>query len=232
MEVIPIKTEYFNEGESLLDFISKYVPSLEDGDVLVITSKIIAISQGRTHDKIEDKERIMIEESTDTIKTAWGTTMTLHEGRWCAGAGIDESNAAGKLVLFPNNLDEETSSIRKILQDKYRITNLGVVVTDGRSTPLRPGVTSTAVASSGIKLLRSYIGKGDLCGHTMHYSRMNVADSIAAAAGLVMGEGAEGVPLVILRGAPVEFTEEATPKSELYIEPKDDLYKEVYKKYS
>ena len=59
MEVIPIKTEYFNEGESLINFIYKYVPSLKDGDVLVITSKIIALAQGRTHDNIEDKERII-----------------------------------------------------------------------------------------------------------------------------------------------------------------------------
>ena len=120
MEIIPIKTEYFNEGESLLDFIYKYIPSLQDSDVLVITSKIIALAERRTHDDIEDKEKIMVEESTATIKTAWGTIMTLHEGRWCAGAGIDESNAAGKLVLFPTNLDEETSSIRKELRTKYK----------------------------------------------------------------------------------------------------------------
>lgn len=232
MQVIAIKTEFFNEGDSLLDFIFKNIPSLMDGDVLVITSKIIALAEGRTHDNVHDKERLMVEESEATVKTEWGTVMTLHEGRWCAGAGIDESNASGKLVLFPTNLDEQTASIRQKLQAKYKISNLGIVVTDGRSTPLRPGVTSTTVASAGIKTLRSYIGKPDLCGHIMQYSRMNVVDSLSAAAGLVMGEGDEGVPLVIVRGAPVEFTDQPTPKSGLYIQPKDDLYKDVFKKFS
>lgn len=98
MQVLPIKTKIFEINDLLLEFIKAHVPELQEGDVLVITSKIIALSEGRVG-KIEDREKILRAESELIIETPWAY-LTLTTRGWEINAGIDESNADNQLFYY------------------------------------------------------------------------------------------------------------------------------------
>lgn len=228
MKLIPIKTRIFLEKESLTDFIFKHIPKLENGDIIVVTSKIVALAQGRVSTDLTSKETLIKQDSTATIKTPW-CTMGLINGRWSANAGVDHSNSHDKLIRFPLEVDQVALKIQQALIANYGLQKCAVVITDSRTTPLRSGVTVSAVASAGLEILRSYVGQPDLTGIPMKFTKLNVVDSLAAAAGLLMGEGSEQIPLLVVQNAPVEFTHNADPVSSLNIEPHDDLYYEIFR---
>src|SRR3989338_1491448 len=129
MQVKAIKTRIFQENEDLISFILKYVKKLPEKSILVITSKIVALSEGRTAPYKNKKQKIDLikKESDFAVKTkvVW---MTIKEGQVLASAGIDESNANGKMILLPKNSFNTAGNIRKILKKKYRIKNLGVLI--------------------------------------------------------------------------------------------------------
>lgn len=228
MQILPIKTRLFRENESLSDFIFEHVGNIGDGHVLVVTSKIMALSQGRTSNKVGNKKKLAESEAEKVVNGKYGT-LTLIDGRWCVNAGIDESNASNKLILLPKNVETETVNLYQLLKNHFKINNFGLIITDSRSLPLREGVLSSTYASTGIKQLRSYIGQKDLSGREIKRTQLNVVDALAAAAGLEMGEGDERVPLAIIKGAPIEFTSENTPSIDLCIPPEDDIYADIYR---
>lgn len=102
------------------------------------------------------------------------------------------------------------------------------MISDSHIAPLRAGVTAHALGYAGIKGIRDYRGTKDLFGRTMRLSRTNVADSLATAAALCMGEGAEAQPLAVITDAPVEFVEK-TNKTETHMDQKSDLFAAVLK---
>lgn len=228
MKVTAIKTRIFRENEDLTEFILKYIKKLREESVLVITSKIVALSEGRTVeiDKTLSREEMRVKiiksESELMIRTKH-TWLTIKDGIVMASAGIDESNADDKMVLLPKNSFKYAAVIRKILQKKFKIKNLGILITDSRLLPLRAGVVGVALGYSGFKGIRDYRGKGDIFGRIMEFSRTDVADSLATSAVLCMGEGKEQQPLAVITNPPVKFTEKVS-KKELYINPKEDLY--------
>ncbi len=229
MIVTPLKTRIFREGEDLLTFILHYVPKLKKGSILVITSKIVALAEKRTAaiPTKRSKEELIRTESEWAIKTehVW---LTLKNGTIMANAGIDSSNADGKLILLPRNSFQTANKIRSILQKRYRIKDLGVLITDSRILPLRAGVVGVALGYAGFEGLRDYRKTKDIFGRPFAYSRTDVADSLATAAVLTMGEGKEQQPLCVIEDAPVQFTEKVK-RNELKIDPKDDLYRPFFK---
>jgi len=229
MQVLPIKTKLFKEGEDIVNFIISHVEKLEERSVLVITSKIVALSEKRTAEfpNLKAKEKIIKEES-DWAKNTKYTWLTYKDGMFMAAAGIDESNAEGKLILLPKDSFDSASKIRRALLKHYGIKNLGVVITDSRTLPLRRGVLGIALGYAGIKGLRDYRKTPDLFGRSFEYSMTNVADGIAAAAVLVMGEGKESTPILLVEDATVEFTEKMD-KKELRIPFEDDMYRPLFK---
>src|SRR5262249_14849593 len=144
-------------------------------------------------------------------------------------AGVDESNAAGKLVLLPKDSFKAATKIRKTLQKKYGVKNLGVLITDSRLFPLRAGIVGVALGYAGFKGVKDYRGAKDIFGRILKYSRVDVADSLATAAVLEMGEGAEQQPLAVIEGAGVEFAERVNRK-ELEMDPREDVYAPLFKK--
>ncbi len=224
MQVKAIKTAVFRENEDLIRFILRYVKKLPEKSILVVTSKIIALSEGRTVELKDEKQkaRIIKKESEFAIKTkrAW---LTIKDGAVMASAGVDESNAAGKLILLPRNSFVSAEMIRNELMKKFKVQKLGVLVTDSRTFPLRAGIVGMALGYAGFKGIRDYRGTGDIFGRKLKMSRTNVADSLAAAAVLCMGEGKERQPLAILEDAPAVFSQTINPK-EILINPKIDLY--------
>jgi F420-0:gamma-glutamyl ligase len=229
MKIIAIKTKVFLENEDLLSFIFKYVKKLSENSIFVVTSKILALSEGRVEEFKSEAEKIKLikQESSFALKTKY-TWLTIKDGMVMASAGIDESNAKGKLILLPKNSFKSAEFIRGELKKKFKIKNLGVLITDSRIFPLRAGVVGVALGYAGFKGVRNYIGKKDIFGRILTMSRTDVADSLATSVVLCMGEGAEQQPLALITNAPVEFSEKVN-KKELKINPKEDLYLPLFR---
>jgi len=228
MQVTPIKTRIFKENENLIEFILNYLKKIPkknlEHSVLVITSKIVALAEGRTveYKNQLQKTKLIKQESDFAIKTklVW---LTIKDGMILANAGIDESNTKGKLVLLPKDSFQSADLIRKKLKKIFKVKKLGVLITDSRIFPLRAGVVGVALGYAGFQGLKNYIGKKDIFDRVLKMSKTDIADSLATSAVLCMGEGKERQPLALISDAPVEFVEKIN-KKELIINPKDDLY--------
>src|SRR3989344_2298692 len=224
MIIKPIKTRVFKERENLLDFLEFYVKKPKEKSIIVITSKIVALSEGRTAiaENITTKEKLIKSESEIAIPTkhVW---LTIKDGMAMAAAGIDESNANGKLILLPRDSFKSAREIRSFLLGKYKLHHFCVLITDSRTLPFRSGVTGVALGYAGFKAIRDYIGEPDIFGRKFKYSRSNYADGLASAAVCVMGEGAEQRPLAVITNSPVEFCK-CIKRDELRINLEDDMY--------
>lgn len=229
MQVKPIKTRIFRRRENLAQFIYAHIPKLPEESVLVVTSKIVALAEGRTV-PIENemtRENAIKSESELAIRTAY-TWLTLRDGLLMASAGVDESNAEGNtIILLPKDSYRAAAKLRKELMQHYKVKRLGVVIPDSRVLPLRQGAVGVAMGYAGIKGIRDYRGLPDLFGRTFKVSRSNIPDMLSSAAVLVMGEGTERCPLALITGAPVEFTERVS-KKEVSIPPEHDMYRPFF----
>ena len=224
MEIQAIRTRVFKEGEDLVAFITAHIPKLKDGSILVVTSKIVALAEGCVAE-VKDKDRIIKSESTRATKTKY-VWLTEKDGMILANAGVDESNAGGKLILLPRDSFKTAEALRRQLSQLYKV-KFGVIVTDSRIMPLRAGVVGIALGYAGFRGLRDYRGKKDISGRKLKFSQTDVADSLATAAVLEMGEGSEQQPLAVITDAPVEWTNRVN-KKELLIPLKDDMYAPLF----
>lgn len=224
MQTLAVKTRLFREGESLAAFVKEHIPVLPEGAVLIVTSKIVALAERRTAllGDEKSKEKIIRAESTFALKTPW-VWLTLKDGMVMANAGIDESNADGKLILLPKDSYKAAKALRSKLMKAYEIANLGIVITDSRVLPLRAGIVGIALGYAGIKGLKDYRKEKDLYGRGFKFEQVSIADGLAAAGVLCMGEGDECQPLAIIEGAPVEFSDRVK-KDELTVAFEDDIY--------
>lgn len=229
MIITPIKTRVFLESENLEEFITEYVPDLEENSIIVVTSKIVALAEGRTHpdDSEEAKERLARAESEWIMKTKY-VLLTLTDGMLVASAGIDRSNANGKLILLPKNSFLTAKTLRTSLQKRYSIKNVGVLIIDSRLLPLRAGALAYAIGYAGFKGIRDNRGKPDIFGRELVYSQTDVADGLASASVICMGEGAEQIPLAVITDPPVEWTDNPANPRELCIPPEEDVYRPFF----
>jgi dihydrofolate synthase / folylpolyglutamate synthase len=126
----------------LLEFILAHIPTLEDGDILVVTSKIIALAESRTFIAHTEDEKIQYirQESTWYQRTKY-VHLTMNHGMPMANAGIDESNGDGKCILLPRDSYETAYTLWDQLRKKYTLKNLGIIITDSRTIPFRNGTT-------------------------------------------------------------------------------------------
>lgn len=230
MVIQPIKTRVFQEGEDLLSFVVNYIKKLREKSVIVVTSKIVALAEKRTAVAGNDraKEKLIRRESEVAIPTKY-VWLTVKDGMVMASAGIDESNANNKLILLPKDSFKTARLLRNTLRRKYGVRHLGVLITDSRTVPLRAGVTGVAVGYAGFRGVKDYRGTPDIFGRKFKFSRTNMADGLAAAATLTMGEGSERQPLAIIGGAPVVFCDKIHRK-ELHIDLKEDMYRPLFSK--
>lgn len=226
----PIKTRIFIEGENLLNFINHYTKNIPEKSILVITSKIVALSEERTAVAKDEKTKIKLirAESQAAIRTKY-VWLTIKDNLVMPSAGIDESNANGKLIMLPKDSFAVAKFIRSKLKQKHKLKNLGILITDSHTMPLRAGVIALALGYAGFRGIKSYIGKPDIFGRKFHFSNVNVADSLATSAALTMGEGNEQQPLALIQKAPVIFCKK-TNKTELYIDLQEDMYMPLFSK--
>lgn len=232
MNTKPIHTSVFKEGDNLTKFIQKHIPKLQEKSVLVTTSKIVALAEKRTVEIKDEKtkEACIRAESEYAEKTKY-TWLTIKDGVVMACAGIDESNADGKLILLPKDSFLTARRLRNELKKIYNLKDLGIIITDSRTLPLRAGVTGVSLGYAGIKGIKDYRGKPDIFGRKFTMSRVDVADSLAAAAVFVMGEGNEQCPLALITNSGVEFAE-TVRRNELHISIEDDMYSPLFRHLS
>ncbi len=222
MKVIAYKTKKIVPGDNLYKILDQYLAKeISDKSVVAVTSKIIAICESRVEKiKSEEQKDILAKKEAEAYLpreyNQYGFMITINRGILVASAGIDASNGNGYYVLWPKNPQESANKIRNYLLKKYRLKNLGVIITDSKLSPLRWGVTGVAIAYSGFKALKSYIDTPDIFGRLMRAEKSNIADSLAAAAVIEMGEGNEQKPLAIIKDAGfINFQKQNPTKKEL-----------------
>jgi F420-0:gamma-glutamyl ligase len=230
MKVKAIRTAVFPPLGDLLLFIGKYLPKISEGSIVVVTSKIVALSEGRLVDKIDDKTKMkIIKQESDIMIYGSIACLTVKDGIAMVNAGVDESNGNGKIILLPKDSYKAATKIRNFLKIKYKLNNVGVIITDSRTWPLRAGITGAALGYAGFEGLKKYYDQLDIFGRPFKYSRVNVADSLATAAVFCMGEGDEQQPLAVITGALVKYVDRID-RNELKIDIKEDIYGPLFRK--
>jgi dihydrofolate synthase / folylpolyglutamate synthase len=204
MKVKAIKTKKIIKGDDLFEILSSSLPKkLEENTVIAISSKIVAICEGRVVEKSSETQRdeLAMKESELYLPRSanqYGYMITINRGILLGSAGIDQSNGNGSLVMWPKDPQKSANKIREFLVKKYKVSNIGVIIVDSKSTPLRWGTTGIALSHSGFKALKSYIGTPDIFGRIMQHETASIVDGIAAAANLEMGEGNEQKPIAVI----------------------------------
>lgn len=229
-QLLPVKTRLVGEQDNLVDVLIESLKAsgrtLEDKDILVVASKIVSLTERRTR-KVSDimvsskasglgaklgvapaLMQLILDESDSVYVGSPGFVLTVRKGFPCVNACIDAANAPeGSLILPPANADESAHHMMEDIRIKTG-KRVAVVVADSGLLPGRRGTIGVALGFAGLNPSKSYVGKKDLYGRALRVTFQSVVDDIASAAKLLMGEADERIPFVVVRGAPVEFTDE------------------------
>ena len=195
----------------------------QDGDVLVVTQKVISKAEGRSV-PAEDKAAAIAGESARVLRRTQGgmTISETHHGFVCANAGVDASNVEeGWIVLLPVDPDGSARRIRARIKHLTE-RDIGVVISDTFGRAWRLGQTDVAIGVAGIEPFVDYRGTTDTQGRELFATRIAIADELAGAAEMVMGK-ADRICAAIVRGAPV--TRGRGSATELLRSPTDDLFR-------
>ena len=214
-----------HEGEDLSRVISaalrKNDIDLASGDILVIAQKIVSKAEGRrarlsdfqpsaeAHRLAEivkkDPRHVeaILSESREVIRATEGVLIVAHRlGLVMANAGIDQSNVGenpDEILMLPPDPDATCARLKAELDARHNVS-VGIIVNDSFGRAWRSGVVGVAIGAAGIPTLQSLVGLPDLHGRALRVTEVALADELAAAASLVMGQSAEGIPVVHVRG--------------------------------
>jgi coenzyme F420-0:L-glutamate ligase / coenzyme F420-1:gamma-L-glutamate ligase len=211
-------------GADLAALIAQAAADLRDGDILVVTSKIVSKAEGRV--LAAPREKAIEAETARVVARRGATTIAqTRHGLVLAAAGVDESNTApGTVVLLPEDPDESARRLRTALRGRTG-QRLGVIVTDTMGRPWRAGQTDSAIGAAGITPVRDYRGEADSFGNILEVTVAAVADEIAAAADLVKGKSLR-VPVAVVRGLAALVTEQDGPGAQALIRPaEEDMFR-------
>ena len=199
-------------------------PGLLDGDILVVTSKVVSKAEGRVT-AMSREDAIAAETVRVVARRGPMTISQTRHGLVMAAAGVDESNTApGTVVLLPEDPDESARRLRKALRGRPGV-NVGVVVTDTFGRPWRAGQTDTAIGAAGVVPVRDHRGEADAWGNTLDVTMAAVADEIAAAGDLVKGKALQ-LPVALVRGLSALVTEEDGPGARVLVRPSsEDMFR-------
>jgi coenzyme F420-0:L-glutamate ligase / coenzyme F420-1:gamma-L-glutamate ligase len=205
------------------------VPVLLDGDVVVVTQKVVSKAEGRIvpldPGDPAAKVRLVEQESVRVLRRRGELliTETAH-GFICANAGVDLSNVAdGTAALLPVDSDRSARRLRAGLRRALAV-DVGVIVSDTFGRPWRQGVTDVAIGCAGVAAVVDLRGTVDALGRPLVATEVCVADEIAAAAELVMGKD-RGVPAAVVRGVPAEWRRDGSVAGEVIRRAADDLFR-------
>ena len=240
------------QGDDLAEFVvnalEKNNIALEENDILVFAQKIISKAEGRAVNLVTvrpseralelaqqtEKDPRLVElilcESNEVLRTRIGTIIVEHKlGFVCANAGIDHSNVAGAgdsteewVLLLPKEPDRSAEKLREAIRSRTG-RRIGVLIIDSHGRAWRTGTVGVAIGIAGLPGLEDLRGKRVLFDFTLRITQVGAADELAAAASLVMGQAAEGTPVVHVRGFPYPLRDGSLKE---LIRPKDeDLFR-------
>lgn len=230
LQMVGIKTPLINPGDNISEIILNSLENqgmqFQDNDILIIAESPLATAEGRLVclDNVkpgdEAKElakkyqldpremELIIQECDEIFGGVPGAALTITKGTLAPNAGIDGSNAPDDhVVLLPENAQKSAARIRREIQERCKC-NIGVIVGDSRTQPLRLGCVGIALGTSGMIPVEDVRGTLDLFGKEMVITRKAVADNLVSAAQLIMGEAGESVPAVLVRGASIQVVDD------------------------
>jgi F420-0:gamma-glutamyl ligase len=235
MKLTPYKTPVVHTHDNLEDILRGAISALPERSVLVITSKIIALAEGAVVPKVtgtkEEQHAVVkaeAEQYIDPSESKYNAMLAIRHDILSVNAGVDMSNAGNQYVLLPQHPYASAAQIWEWVRREFNVKEVGVLITDSKTFPLKWGTMGTALAHAGFKGIRNMIGQKDLFGHEMSMTQVNIAEGLAASAVFTMGEVAEQTPLCIIEDIPqIEFQDHApTPEeiADLHIAIADDVY--------
>ncbi|MBI3260975.1 coenzyme F420-0:L-glutamate ligase [Candidatus Berkelbacteria bacterium] len=220
MTIKSIKTHKINGKQTILDVLGQYLPPLGERSIVAITSKIVAICEGRVVKIGSITKEALVKKEADYYINPTSTNdyaiLTVKNNMFIPSAGVDESNGNGYYILWPKDSQKTAVMIRTWLTKRFKRKHVGVIITDSRTTPLRWGTTGVALGYSGFAGIKNYIGTNDIFDRTLEVTKANVVDPLAAMAVLAMGEGAEQTPIAVLENVKfAKFNRNYPTKKEL-----------------
>ncbi|HEU5089521.1 MAG TPA: coenzyme F420-0:L-glutamate ligase [Roseiflexaceae bacterium] len=247
LRVIPVRgIGEVQPGEDLADLIlsalERHDFSLANGDIVVITQKIVSKAEGRLIDpttpvpshmakmvaaqgaKDAAYYEVVLQEARRIVRMDRGVLITeTHHGLICANSGVDESNVAGgrAVTLLPVDPDASAAQVRRTIAERTGL-DVAVIITDTFGRPWREGQVNFAIGVAGMLALADYTGQYDHHGYELRVSKIAVADELAAAAELVMGK-IDAVPVAIVRG--YSYTPGNGALRDLLRAPERDLFR-------
>ncbi|MDO5561644.1 MAG: coenzyme F420-0:L-glutamate ligase [bacterium] len=239
MKIVALQSPVVRLGDDLWSVLKRTLPKkLSEKTVVVVTSKILSLTEGAavkvqgTTEEIHQQKRALAKKIADwyieETESAYGSLITIKERTLVSSSGVDASNADGTLVFWPENLQALTEKIWQWLRQEYRVQEVGVLVTDSHSVPLRLGAIGTVLAYCGFQPLNDKTGEKDLFGRKFQFTRVNVAEALAVAAVLEMGEGAEQTPVALVTAAKSVFFQQHKPTvtelATIKVEKNQDLF--------
>ena len=224
------------QGDDLADLVLHSIQlnklTIDDGDILVFAQKVVSKAEGRAVNLVSvspsqraielgeqtGKDPRLVElilcESNEVLRIRTGTIIVEHKlGFVCANAGIDHSNVAGLgdtleewVLLLPANPDHSAEKLRDKIMSRTG-KRVGVLIIDSHGRAWRNGTVGVAIGMAGLPGLEDLRGRPDLFNFTLRITQVGAADELAAAASLMMGQAAEGTPVVHVRGFPYPLRE-------------------------
>ncbi|RLG71721.1 MAG: coenzyme F420-0:L-glutamate ligase [Thermoprotei archaeon] len=234
LETIPEVKKGDDIGELIVSACRRENVSIENGDIIIVTHKIVSKAEGRivNLNSITPSKRaleiakytgkdprlveLILKESDKIVKLSKEGHIIVRtkHGIVCANAGVDSSNIAGTeeiVALIPKDPDFSARKIRLRIKELTG-KDVAVIITDTYGRPLREGMINMAIGISGISPFRDYRGKPDLYGYKFRVTVIAVADELASAAELLMGQGKEKIPVVVVKGCSYKMDEKASAK--------------------
>lgn len=228
MQIFGIKLPVIKPGDDLVSLTiessKRYGTPILEKDILVYSAKVVGVSQGRLIElsKVNPSERaralaslynldpsfveVVLRESDVILGGVEYALLTIKRNVIIANGGVDQSNAPlGYVALWPEDPQKSAEDLRKRFKENG--FDVGILITDSRTLPMRMGNSSVALGVSGFRPIEDLRGRKDLYGRSMRIKRLAVADNIASAAQLVMGETSEQIPVAVVRGVPVQYGE-------------------------
>ncbi len=253
MQVIPIRTRLITESDEFLDVIVEGMNSIglgfEDGDILGVAETPLGTTEGRVVrlDAVEISPRarelaeryemhpavaqLVINEADEILGGIPHVLLTIKNNTLMANAGVDKSNVPlGHASLLPSDPTQSAGHLRELIQERFE-KNVGVLVIDSRTQPLRLGNIGMALGVAGFRPVADDRGRKDLFGNELRITRRAIADNLSSACVAVMGESDESIPAALIRDAPIEMVNGTFDSSEMWISPHECMYMAIFEQW-
>lgn len=239
MKVTAIKTSPIGPRQTTIEeVVDNYIPEVIDSSIIVVTSKIVSLCEGAVVPSSEITLSELAYTEADYYlspkNNRYNLPLTIKANMFVSEAGIDQSNGDGNYVLWPRNPQRSANHLKQHLSKRHGV-RVGVIISDSHIVALRRGSVGVGLAHSGFGALTDYVGEPDIFGRKLQYSASSIIDGLAAAAVVVMGEGAEQTPLAMIEDVDFVSFQDRDPTAQelnmLRIDPEEDFFAQFYEDF-